>query len=333
MKYPIKIISVFIFSSLVLSLVKASDVGTAPAAFLKLGVGARALGMGEAYSAVSSGVDGLYWNPARLVEEGGPDVMLTYKPLIQGSRYNQAAVSYSRESQAVGIGYSGLSYDPIDSFDEAGNPAGTYKASDQLFLLSYGNQLKNFSWGVTGKYIHSSIADVSASAMAGDVGVNIPNPWWRHLNHSLLVKNFGGTLTYLEAKETLPRSFIFGNAITWKRIIVGLDVRSVKGSGASGSVGVEIHPLSGNADIICLRSGYNTAQNKAGGLSGAAFGVGLQIKSLSFDFAWVPYGDLGSTEALTLKWKIPAFDFSGSHSTLRKSMDGHRTYKLDKSDQ
>src|SRR5512135_1860180 len=41
-----------------------SKVGTASAQFLKIGVGARAAGMGGAFAALSNDVSAMYWNPA-----------------------------------------------------------------------------------------------------------------------------------------------------------------------------------------------------------------------------------------------------------------------------
>ena len=44
----------------------ASGPGTTAADILKIGVGARAIGMGEAYVAQADDVSSLYWNPAGL---------------------------------------------------------------------------------------------------------------------------------------------------------------------------------------------------------------------------------------------------------------------------
>src|SRR3990172_5369825 len=41
-----------------------SKVGTAAAQFLKIGVGARAMGLGGSFTAIANDVSSLYWNPA-----------------------------------------------------------------------------------------------------------------------------------------------------------------------------------------------------------------------------------------------------------------------------
>jgi len=48
------------------------QVGQTGLAFLKLGVGGRALGMGEAYSAVATDPSGMYYNPASLALASSP---------------------------------------------------------------------------------------------------------------------------------------------------------------------------------------------------------------------------------------------------------------------
>ena len=44
-----------------------AKVGTFGAQFLKIGVSARATGMGSAYTAVADNAEGVYWNPAGIV--------------------------------------------------------------------------------------------------------------------------------------------------------------------------------------------------------------------------------------------------------------------------
>lgn len=57
---------IFILISVVFIAVKWTVAGTNPAAFLDIGVGARAIGMGGAFTAVSDDATSTYWNPAGL---------------------------------------------------------------------------------------------------------------------------------------------------------------------------------------------------------------------------------------------------------------------------
>ena len=45
---------------------ETSQVGTSMANFLKIGVGPRAIGMGEAFVAMANDASAIYWNPAGL---------------------------------------------------------------------------------------------------------------------------------------------------------------------------------------------------------------------------------------------------------------------------
>ena len=54
----------FLVPSLLYSQFGVSKVGTTAAQFLKIGVGARAIGMGGAFVAVADDATAIYWNPA-----------------------------------------------------------------------------------------------------------------------------------------------------------------------------------------------------------------------------------------------------------------------------
>ena len=76
-----KIIIPFIILSLIPIALSASifgKTGTASLQFLKLGVDARAIGMGEAYTAVTNDVSSLYWNPAGISRNFGKQVMFSH---------------------------------------------------------------------------------------------------------------------------------------------------------------------------------------------------------------------------------------------------------------
>ena len=65
-----------------------------------------------------------------------------------------------------------------------------------------------------------------------------------------------------------------------------------------------------------LRSGYRT-DSDVNGLKGVAAGGGLTFGRVSFDFAWVPFGELGNTYRYAIHIKF------GSDSSDDKPVDMH----------
>src|SRR5579864_5665137 len=68
----------------------SNDKGTTTANFLKLGVGARAEAMGEAYTAVADDATALHWNPAgitRVAPDGG-SIAFMHAPYIESTYYD-----------------------------------------------------------------------------------------------------------------------------------------------------------------------------------------------------------------------------------------------------
>ena len=55
-----------------------SKVGTAAAQFLKIGVGARAMGLGGSFTALANDVSTLYWNPAGITNFNGFSLAVTH---------------------------------------------------------------------------------------------------------------------------------------------------------------------------------------------------------------------------------------------------------------
>ena len=66
------------------------SVGTTGAQFLKLSPNARAIGMGEAFSAVTDGSESIYWNPAALGRVGRQAFSLMHAVDRKSTRLNSS---------------------------------------------------------------------------------------------------------------------------------------------------------------------------------------------------------------------------------------------------
>src|SRR5262245_59502334 len=79
-----------------------SSAGTTGADVLKIGVGARAIAMGEAYAAQADDVSALYWNPGGLALMQERQASFMYDQMYQGLNYSNVALGIPLENGAVG---------------------------------------------------------------------------------------------------------------------------------------------------------------------------------------------------------------------------------------
>src|SRR5689334_13804699 len=79
-----------------------ADGGTTGANILNIGVGARAIGMGEAFTAVSDDVSSLYWNPAGLALLNQSQGAFMYNQSLKDLAYSNAAVATPLENGGIG---------------------------------------------------------------------------------------------------------------------------------------------------------------------------------------------------------------------------------------
>jgi len=121
-----------------------TKVATTAAQFLKIGVGARAIGMGGSFVAEASDLSAVYWNPAGIAKLGGAAVQLNRTQYLADISYSVAAFG----ADLGALGAIGVSLIFLDSGDMAvrttARPTGTgerFKVQDLALQLTYGRAL------------------------------------------------------------------------------------------------------------------------------------------------------------------------------------------------
>ena len=151
--------------------------GTTAAQFLKIGVGARAMGMGGSFVAHADDIYSLYWNPAGLTKVEAVTISAVQTQWFADISHNFFGFVLPVDgSSAIGAQVITLNMDEIE-ITTIDDPHGTnefYDASDLAIGLSYAKRLTNyFALGVTGKYIQQKIYNESASTFAFDIGLSL----------------------------------------------------------------------------------------------------------------------------------------------------------------
>ena len=219
----------------VIALLVLTDVGSAQrrkagltgAAFLKVGVGARAVAMGSAVTALAHDVNQIFYNPAGIgLQDEKLQFAFNYNKWIADLNHNSAAVSYDFEGIGTfGLGFiqfgvTGITADrdqPLDPFllpdqiDMA--TSATYDYSDIAVLLTYSRYvIDRLALGITAKGIFQSIDDQSVSAFAFDFG-SIYHVGVLDWTVAARFNNLGSDLKYYDIAFALPLEFSVGTAL------------------------------------------------------------------------------------------------------------------------
>ncbi len=172
--------------------------GTASLQFLKLGVDARAIGMGEAYTAVTDDISSIYWNPAGLALKYETQVFFSHTNWVAETYHEFAAFSKETNYGFIGASFSLFHMPKMDvTTEEMFGPNGQqFSYSDIAVGLTYANAFTDkFSFGVTGKWIRENIADESISTVAVDLG-SMYNTGFRNIIIGMSLRNFGPDVRY-----------------------------------------------------------------------------------------------------------------------------------------
>ncbi|MEW5994991.1 MAG: PorV/PorQ family protein [Candidatus Zixiibacteriota bacterium] len=274
-----------------------AKVGTTGAQFLELGVSARAMGMAEAYTAVSDDITSIYYNPAGLTYLYGRELGLTYIGMPADINYGLVAFGLPLESVGgvVGFGFYGLHSSYMDVTDYFGIPTGQEFAwQDFALSVSYGRYLTDrFSIGLTVKYIREEAFEYSANGWSADVGT-IYNTGFRGFKIAMIINNFGPDMTFTEREFPLPINFKFGGSIN---AIDGVDhVLTLAAEGSHPSDNLEKYNSGLEytfRDRFSLRAGgrfnYDVDGFTAGGGLRLPFGEDQEIR---LDYAFQDWGVL-----------------------------------------
>ncbi|MDD5656178.1 MAG: hypothetical protein PHF00_02875 [Elusimicrobia bacterium] len=301
----------------------SSDAGTAGGQFLKLQQGsARAMALGQAYVALSEGCDALTWNPAGLAATQQREAVYSYLRHVQdidSPLYMAYAHPMGRTVWGGNIAY--LSVDGFDVRDENGVPQPGADAAVRDGFGSVG-AARSFWYeklflGAAIRVVHEDIAGSVHDNVVGDVGALFkPNSV---LSLGFAVQNFGSGL---ENAAAITR----GGAAVRLGDFFDLSLEVSKAADASSRVGLggEFQLPEQYLDVgqISFRAGYYSADNRGQNLdsgtlkdlrldrtSSLTFGFGLFTSrafgyGVALDYAFVPFGALGTVDQISLKVKF-----------------------------
>ena len=301
----------------------SSAAGTSGAQFLKLGAGARAGAMADAFTAVADDAFAAYYNPAGLARLQRSQLGGAHSALFQGVSYQSLAfvvpfgraegrerVEVDSNKHAIGLSIYYLGVGDIERRSgDSTLPVGTFNSADTAYALSYAYAPNDrLSLGVTGKYISQTIDTYRGSSMAADLGVLYRvNPHTeKPINLGASIRHIGNRIGYVASEtDPLPTTVVLGVASALsKGFTMDLDLGKARDSDPYVALGAEGRRSLSEGVGGAFRAGYTSSRRDIGGLAGITAGGGLSFQKASFDFAWIPFGSLGDAFRFSLLVKF-----------------------------
>jgi outer membrane protein OmpA-like peptidoglycan-associated protein len=257
------------------------------APYLRMGTGARALGMGGAFVGVADDATAAYWNPAGLAWTAGWEVTGMYTAGMNVDRtFNYVGFSRNGSKLAYGLQWmnAGMSDIPGRQTSDLTGPSTAFDYGDNAFSLSLAKGFDMAAVGITGKFLRQSVgaswvADDAVNGFGLDIGFGLVLT--DYARFGLSVANIAGKLGDVEKVDVIPATLRAGVALMpLEGLTVAFDMEKTRdeedyGFHAGGEYALAVSEDFGTA----LRIGLN--QNRFAG------GIGLRYNFLTFDYAYV----------------------------------------------
>jgi hypothetical protein len=311
-----------------------SRVGTIGAQFLKIGMGARYVAMGEASVACVNDAFAMYWNPAALTKISSSNLSFTNVNWMSDVQLNN--VSFARalsEYSDVGVSLTALTMGNMEvtTVEEPEGTGETFTASSYALSIGYARQLTDrFSAGICGKYIWERISEERASGIAFDFGT-LFYTGYRSLRIGMNISNLGPEMK-LEGPELdsyynpqpenpnydkvkaklsvdpydLPLTFRLGLAYDLidspeSKFTVSMEAKHPNDNVQQASFGGEYLWK----EMFSLRAGYKLNYEE----EGLTLGGGMKINAgkntkLDISYAWADFSRLSSVHRFSLGFEF-----------------------------
>jgi tetratricopeptide (TPR) repeat protein len=297
--------TIFIFSwNAVFSQTAVTSTASLVTPLTSLGASARTDALGGAFTGIADDPSALFFNSAGLSGLQGARISLNHNSYLAGT---------FEETLLVGLpagdlgGFAGaiqyVFWGALDERDAFGVNQGTSDDSDIALSLGWGKALsQNFSIGAAVYGTQQKIVETLYSSLSGQAGLLwIP---WKDFRAGLVYTGFGtpvsGQSLASDLKGGVSNLFRWGSNKTFLLAFSGYyepnGVSQLQG-------GLE----AGFEKNYFIRAGYQLplSDNQISGFTGFTAGAGVRIESLTLDYAFVPYGDLGTSNRISLGYDFP----------------------------
>jgi hypothetical protein len=302
-------------------------VGISAFQFLKVGVGARAVAMGESFVAVANDASALTWNPAGLAQFSSDQIIAAHTEYVVDIKHEFFGVVYHLTDQDVlGASFMSLHMKDMEITTET-QPFGTgeyFSFGDVAVGLTYSRRMTDqFSFGATVRYVEETLDVLKMRSVMVDLGTY----YWTGIGSSrfaVVISNFGadvspqGTVQQTNGSEistfqsfSLPTVFKLGVALEAlqtddHRITASIQLNHPNDNSENVRFGVEY----GFQETFFVRGGFKRTigqqllgpdeTSEESFAAGAGVRVPVGGTFIGADYAFASFSRLGSVHRISI---------------------------------
>jgi hypothetical protein len=257
--------------------------------------GARAIGMGGAYTSISADPFSAAYNPAAVRGITKLSGSFGYNSYWGNSRIEDGYVAFEKRGVTFSAGVQFAAVDDMEKRTIASDDYLPFDAHDVSFKIGVAFELeKNYYLGFAIGWINEKIDHYSDFAFNFDIGLLVHA--YPGLNVGVAILNYGSTLRLREESYDLPTSYRAGISYTYKTLTGAVDVVRLDGD-LYTHLGAEYN----HKDMFYIRSGYRIGYDS----KDISAGVGFSKRNFRIDYAFLPFdGSLGSTHIFNLTFHL-----------------------------
>lgn len=295
--------------------------GTSSGTFLRIGVGARAVGLGESFVAVANDPSAIYWNPAGLAALLRREVAVSVVEWPADVDYGHVTLVLPVRKLGGSIGLQfGVLATRMDETTEL-QPLGTgrsFSYSDVVMGATYARRWTDkLLVGAGLKYVHEDLGSQVGGPTTGAMLLDVGSIYYLGLGSVRIatsLTSFGpqmrpsgdwvspatGEVRQYDGFDP-PMMFRYGLAFepmenANQRLTTAFEVNQPADNEQVLKAGAEWQYLR----RFALRSGYNFSADALKLSAGAGFVADLHPAQMNVDYAWTDGGPLGSVHRVTL---------------------------------
>ena len=313
----------FTVATLIFSVSILSAAGVTALDFMRINVGARPVGMGEAFVAVADETNAMYWNPAGLGFMESTELQGMYSSWIGDVSYGYLGFATPTKAGTFGLGVQYVTTPDTPKLSN-GQQIGEFSYHDIAVTLPYAKKIsENFALGLNLKAIDSVISDNRLSVFTGDVGALYKSSI-NGLSFGLSGQNIFGKA----GNDLLPMTIRIGSAYAMplfrdtSDFLISTEFGREDKNSDYYAIGLE----NWWSNVIAVRCGYKcyTDERQSSSLDSMArlrAGFTIRMKYLELDYAIAPFDSLGDTHRISLTYRVGGWGGFTKHVKVQVNVE------------